>query len=154
MLPPQQDKIFLPRFGNPHEGVPTSSLLRWPRRYNHEGLLPQATTKASLRFPLRIKGWYKHFGALSQMNQHGQPRRTSSRLGFQEPKSSKHKQSRQNEESECSSRRSMLPLSNLMSLAQTIKDWSLKAGGEREWASHSLERVGRAEMNMQSSGNH
>ena len=51
----------------------------------------QATTKFWLRFPIRIKEWYKHFEVPSQMNQHGQPWRTSSRLGLQELKSNKSK---------------------------------------------------------------
>ena len=66
-------------------------------------------TQVSSRFPLRIKGIYKHFGVLSQMNQHGQPWRTPSRLGFQEPNSNKCKPNRQDEESKCSSHKSKLP---------------------------------------------
>jgi len=49
-LPPQQDKVFFPRFGNLHWGVPTSPLLRWPRRSNHLGLL--------LKQPQRLAWWF------------------------------------------------------------------------------------------------
>jgi len=76
----------------------------WPLRSP-----PEATTEVSSRFPLRIKGGYKHFGVPSQMNQHGRPRRTPSRLGFQEPKSNKCKPNQQDEETKCSSHKSKLP---------------------------------------------
>jgi len=65
---------------------------------------PQVTTKVNSRFLLRIKGWYKYFGMPSQMNQHGQPWRTPSRLGFQEPKSNKCKPTGKTKKSSVKSR--------------------------------------------------
>jgi hypothetical protein len=126
--------MIYPEVRQPHKGFPTSSLLRWPLR--SESLpppcLPQATTKVSPRFPLRIQGWYKHFGVPSQVEQHGQPRRTPSRLGFQEPKSNKHKPSQLGGEPSAQDANQSFPLSNLFSLLKSCKGLDLGAKRKRE----------------------
>jgi hypothetical protein len=139
-----------PEVRQPHKGVPTSSLLRWPLR--SESLsppcLPQATTKVSPRFPLRIQGWYKHFGVPSQVEQHRQPWRTPSRLGFQEPKSNKHKPSQLEREPSAQDVNRSFPLSNLFSLLKSCKGLDLGAKRKKErvsqcWGAVCL-KVGRS----------
>jgi hypothetical protein len=118
-------------------------LLRWPLR--SESLpprcLPQTTTKVSPRFPLRIQGWYKYFRVPSQVKQHGQPRRTPSWLGFQEPKSKKHKPSQLGGEPSAQDANRSFPLSNLFSLLKSCKGLDLEAKRNRERVSQCLGAV-------------
>jgi hypothetical protein len=109
-------------------------LLRWPLR--SESLpppcLPQAITKVSPRFPLRIQGWYNHFGVPSQVEQHGQPRRMPSWLGFQELNSNKHKPCQLGGEPSAQDANRSFPLSNLFSLLKSCKGLDLWAKTKRE----------------------
>jgi hypothetical protein len=90
-------------------------------------LPPSSNHKGYPRFPLRIQGWYKHFGVPSQVEQHGQPRRTPSQLGFQEPKSNKHKPSQLRGEPSAQDANRCFPLSNLFSLLKSCKGLDLGA---------------------------
>jgi hypothetical protein len=123
-----------PEVRQPYKGVPTSSLLRWPLRLESlpPPCLPQATTKVSPRFSLRIQRWYKHFRVPSQVEQHGQPWRMPSRLGFQEPKSNKHKTSQLGGEPSAQDVKRSFPLSNLFSLLKSCKGLDLGAKRRRE----------------------
>jgi hypothetical protein len=115
-------------------------LLRWPLRSKSfpPPCLPQATTKVSPRFPLRIHGWYKHFGVPSQIEQHEQPRRMPSRLGFQEPKSNKHKPSQLGGEPSAQDANRSFPLLNLFSLLKSCMGLDLGAKRKRERVSQCL----------------
>jgi hypothetical protein len=142
--------MIYPEVRQPHKGVSTSSLLRWPLRseFLPPPCLPQATTKVSLRFPLRIQGWYKHFGVPSQVEQHGQPQKMPSQLGFQEPKSNKHKPSQLEGEPSAQDANQSFPLLNLFSLLKSCKGLDLRAKRKRERVSQCLEvvclKVGRS----------
>jgi hypothetical protein len=132
-------KIYL-EVRQPHKGVPTSSLLRWPLR--SESLsppcLPQSNHKGHLRFPLRRTGWYKHFGGALTSGATRATRRTHSQLGFQEPKSNKYESDQLEREPSAQVASRSFPLSNLTSLAQILQGLNLGARGDKERVSQCL----------------
>jgi hypothetical protein len=77
----------------------------------------------------------------SQVEQHGQPRRTPSRLGFQEPKSNKHKPSQLGGESSAQDVKRSFPLLNLSSMHRSCKGFDLRTKRKRERVSQCLGAV-------------
>ena len=99
--------------------------------YFNSSPLLKANHKGKPENPLRITGKYKHFGVPSQIKQLGQPRRTPSRLGFQEPKSNKHKSSQLGGEANAQDVNRSLSLSNLTSLLKSCQGFGLGAKGRK-----------------------